>query len=510
MRKFYWLLLGFLTLAVILLIERNGMRHFGGMDHSVMIAVSWNMLNGLMPYRDFYCTLPPGFYLVSTHAFQWLGVHWSSFVHVAALWGGGSFLLQVYLSHQCRMEKWVSLGFAFCCQVLTFVYIAFWWYNPYTVSACLLLYFCVAAYVINPEDKVLPVIMTLLAAVLALGKPNLAAPMLLGACGVSFLASKKWSTWLLCWAGAVVLALGFLAIHGINPLDMIASYISVAVSRGLTNIGFRDVSLLERRGTKVMILLAATFLALAWTALAKGRSQSRSIPWRWIALDSSGMRLMALHCCVIACGAYAAWTNMESKYEDMSLLFAPMIFIYGRHLKQPHDVGIWLHSVCRASLLLVLGLSANAFYLGLLRYRVQLIGYGMFFEKDYSPEAVNNEFFGSIKTGKRFPLLIKQLGSVLASKPPAARVYFGPRMEFAYAAFKIAPPRNLPLWWQPGAGFGLKEQPKIVENWKAAEFGILVFLKDDFTYIPENLVDFIRSTYVEDMSFSELSVFHRK
>jgi len=312
--------------AIVCTIEYNGMRQFGGMDHSVMINVAWSMVNGQKPYQDFFCTLPPAFYLGSYSALKVGGLHWRSFVHLAAIWASISFLAQVFLSKKCGMGNSLSLLYAFCCQALTFVFVSYWWYNPYTISSCLLLYFCVIAYTVNPTDRIVPIVMVLVAAALLLGKPNVAFPMLFASFIVSFFSVRSDKLWAACWGAAGLLALGILALYGIHPLDVFHSYQSVAVSRGLTWVGLKGLGLMERPMVVVWTMAALVFFRMTWASAIQ-----RLIPFDFGKLvelfgrrEDPTLRLLFLSFGTILVGIYAIFTNMEPKFEDMSLLFAPV------------------------------------------------------------------------------------------------------------------------------------------------------------------------------------------
>lgn len=83
-------------------------------------------------------------------------------------------------------------------------------------------------------------------------------------------------------------------------------------------------------------------------------------------------------------------------------------------------------------------------------------------------------------------------------------------MEFGYAVCRVPSPKHLPVWWHPGSSFALADQAAILAVWKEHRFSTLIYLKDDFTWYPPEFLEMLRSMYVRDDAYSELTVFHRR
>jgi hypothetical protein len=89
-------------------------------------------------------------------------------------------------------------------------------------------------------------------------------------------------------------------------------------------------------------------------------------------------------------------------------------------------------------------------------------------------------------------------------------VYFGPRMQWAYAAFAIDPPKDQPSWWHPGVSFDVRREAFYESSLVETGFPIMVFLRDDFTYMSPNLLRRLSENYGLDPTFSTLTVLRRQ
>ena len=123
-------------------------------------------------------------------------------------------------------------------------------------------------------------------------------------------------------------------------------------------------------------------------------------------------------------------------------------------------------------------------------------------------DAFDEGFFDGLRTGVIFKDTYAQVQSVV-SHSTNQQIYFGPRMQWAYAAFGQMSPPHQPVWWQAGVAFSEKEEGTYVNRFIAARYDTLVFLKDDMTYYPATLRNAILDNYVEDQRNSRLTVYRR-
>jgi hypothetical protein len=89
-------------------------------------------------------------------------------------------------------------------------------------------------------------------------------------------------------------------------------------------------------------------------------------------------------------------------------------------------------------------------------------------------------------------------------------VYFGPRMQWAYAAFGIESPADQLVWWDPGVSCPLSDEAAWVKKWQAAKFDAVVLIENDRTRMPAALCDTIQSNYVRLLDYSPATYWKRK
>ena len=150
---------------------------------------------------------------------------------------------------------------------------------------------------------------------------------------------------------------------------------------------------------------------------------------------------------------------------------------------------------------------------GFVRHRVKAIGYGVFFEFATVNKPSDEGFFKNCRFGKNLEAAQSQVAAVISAvarqrnKPEHdLNVYFGPRMQWAYAAFDLSSPRNLPVWWHPGVAFDCKDEGKYVQRWAERHFDVLIFFKGDASYMSQEFLSLIGSKYGLNDSLSHLSV----
>ena len=127
----------------------------------------------------------------------------------------------------------------------------------------------------------------------------------------------------------------------------------------------------------------------------------------------------------------------------------------------------------------------------------------------------HNPFFRGLRTGRIFQSVLAQVGQTVG-RYPGAHVYFGPRMQWGYAAFGLPSPVGQPIWWHPGVSLASSDVGFYLDRWSAAEFDVLVFWYNaranvtDFTYMPQAFLDRIGMAYREDDSLSEMTLYFKR
>ena len=70
--------------------------------------------------------------------------------------------------------------------------------------------------------------------------------------------------------------------------------------------------------------------------------------------------------------------------------------------------------------------------------------------------------------------------------------------------------RNLPIFWHEGSAYPGWMRPSIEDQFWKQHFGTLVFLKDDYTFMPPEMIDKIQRKYVKRFDWPMLDVYYSK
>jgi len=137
---------------------------------------------------------------------------------------------------------------------------------------------------------------------------------------------------------------------------------------------------------------------------------------------------------------------------------------------------------------------------GARRLRVRINGPGLFYS-DYLLETNRHPLFAGMTTYSYLQSTLDAMDSALAEYRrdgyETNDVFFGIRLEFGYAAFRVPSPTHLPVWWDPAASYPLRDEPAIIANFIAHRFPICVFFgeRPDFTYLPTPIVSYLKEHY---------------
>jgi hypothetical protein len=483
----------FLLAASIL---KLGMIQFGGFDHSALIDMGWRIHLGQKPFRDFPCTMPPLFYLGAGSSFDLFGVRWWSLIALAAAYSFATFLWSYGLLLRVFGDRFGAWLYAFMIQICTSVLVSYWWYNPVTTIAAVLVFLSFWLLFGTSDSWRVRASCVASLSLLSLAKPNIAGVMIVGMLVIGLFSGKRLLVISMMTASAVI-ALTVLAIAGIRPRDVVEGYLGIA-SRGASfNQLFQDLGAVEK------ILFTSLLLLLLIPCLMNARQifRHRRNPLLWF----SAVGMVA--------GLYGFVTNGEAKPVDLPMVFLSAlsaVCLLGSDQKNHSENGIFPAFSWRRYYLiqgfLIMGISCAQ---AVTRHRVEAIGPGIFFEYRLSVRRPSPEFFKGMHTGDTFPEVCSEVASVLAGADRYS-VYFGPRMQWAYAAFGLNPPTNQPPWWDPGVAFPKSMENKYISAWASQKFDTLIFFKNDLTYMPQEFIELLVAEYSVDQSYPLLTVLHRK
>jgi hypothetical protein len=467
-----------------------GNRQFGGFDCSLLIDVGWRLIQGQRPYRDFICTLPPGFYLGVKYAFQIFGVRWDALLFVTAIFSAATFLWIYFLLAailESRSLAYLGAVTIQCCGVLS---VSYWWYNSVTMIAATIFFLSCVLYLQRTSEAGPQVSYVVALALLGLMKPNVAFLTAAGGVVFSLLATPRKVRLLLLTLAAVGVNLAFLLANHVSLTGMIAGYLAAAADRGLTIAG------IAMEGPPDSFRLVTCVLVLLAPLLVWGREFLQD--FRQSDFESVARGLLLL--CGPVVTFYATFTDMELKDVEWPLLCCFGLILLGK--RWPEDRGRF----ARAYFCFLLALTASDLYLGAARFRVAHVG--DFFSPSGKLESPGVPFFAHMKASHRLRGAVEAVEGVLAYHPRP--IFFGPRMEFAYAAFRLPSPPGLPVWWHPGTSFRRTDEPAILRTWRDQCFQTLVFLKNDYPYYSPEFHQTLDSLYMRDDFWVSITVFRRR
>ncbi len=434
-----------------------GMRQFGGADPSVIIDSGWRLYCGQKPYVDFPCTVPVESYMGAELAFRLFGVFWSSLIKLTV----GYFLLTYFwmyvLLRYVFQNRLLAFLVVITCESMSLILVSYWWYNPVTSLTVVLYTASVAAVLIRPRNRWLWVSLCMSLVLTALMKPNVAGIAIIGGtCSLLFSPSTRWRTCAVS-AAAFVLWLGILATHGLTMTQVLGSYFSVA-SRAISSEGF----LAHPSPTDWYLAWLGLFAVLpGWVRAAWFKAPLHQ---RTDLLILAGFGLLA--------SLDGFYSNSELKIVDMPLaVLSAAILLACIPSEGPalRVSSVWLaYLILMCSTFTVLSLGE-----AITRHRILAIWNGLFFEYQMEETPLKTRFFSGLRAGHNLHVTESAIADLCASRN-VDHAYFGPRLEWAYAAFHIPSPKGLPIFWDKGVGYPLKDEGLETNRWINDQFNPIV------------------------------------
>lgn len=529
--------------VILVFILHFGMFQIGGYDHGYMVDLGWRLLKGQHLYKDFPCTTPISFVLGSKFALQWFGISWRSFVSIMALFAVVTFAWSLFLLTRLFGRHWTTLLWAAAIQVTSPMLVSFWTYNSTADLASLLFVLSAVYWFRRPDDMAALVSYGASLLLLATMKPNVAGTLILGISAILlFSPGHRWK--LICVSlTAFGLFLLFLAVNHVNFSTMIASYLSVS-RRGASLVPFlQDLNPVESRMAMLVLMVV---LVPAVMILSQGRETTR-LPVAWIPplamvggfilfiikpgskpvgeatifvpvalaliLGRKSLCTLSAWLPVVALlGAlYGFVTNSEHKLVDMPPVLAATLLLAAemRSLAVPSPNAIlrmpaaWNRYFSFACV--VLGAAGLA--QGIARDRVHSIGPKQFFEYDNS-HTVTDGFFKGVRCGVILDETLKEMDYLLRQNPSAS-VWFGPRMQWGYAAFDKPSPIHEPVQWDR-AMFDASREKDFFDTFLQSRHQLLILYKNDLSGYSQEEASRIVQQYDVDQSMPALTILRLK
>lgn len=514
-----------------------GMKQFGGYDMSLMIDAGWRVYQGQIPYSDFVCTLPPSFYLGLKYAYSFFGVKWSSIIILDCI---SSAITTVWIYVLLRLSGfgWLNTSLlTLLAHATTTMLTSFWWYNPFLSINICLLYLTSRLFI---KNSTVPLTISLILSMLLilLGKPNgwISLPVF----AITFLPDRKRLVYYfggLC--ASLILMNLILWAENINPIAMFNSYRSISGSRGIQNpvnniilsgniridnIMFYSIFLYlfimavagniktmklstnpEHKRLRFQNVLLNSALFLVVFALFNTNVDIKNMDLLPIMLSVVLTEIVDLHHCSYLFRKNRGSTGQDKKHTFLNLQ-KDVVFSWFR---------LFTIQLC------ILFYLVNSLYIGVNRLRVMRIGPLVYYEDPPLQKIQNTTFFEGLSSGKILQEMIDEVDSIV-QKDWNQKFFFGPRIEFFYALFRLPSPEHLPVWWHGGTSYPLSLIPTLAESWNSHKFDVLIFPKNDifvftdakfgqYPFFPDAIKDSIHNDYqIDHISFRHISVAYRK
>jgi hypothetical protein len=198
-------------------------------------------------------------------------------------------------------------------------------------------------------------------------------------------------------------------------------------------------------------------------------------------------------------GAYGYVTNCDWWVDLTLMLFAFALLVHQLRSTLWARYVTWLCVV----------LSVAGIAQGICRERVKAIGLPLFFEYAGNKHRVKDGFFEGLYCGDIFAEILRE-ESIVLQQSRTNTIWFGPIMQWGYAAFNLPSPRMQPVIWDPGELFDKADEEMYFDRFMDSHFETLIFFKDDFLKYSRPELGRIGMSYDVDDSFHTLTVAHLK
>lgn len=473
------------ALLCTVLIEWSGHRQWHLWDLSMVVDSAWRTYLGQRPGVDYISPLPIGFDAIGGVAFRVFGISWSALVHIAAVWACLCLIWEFVLLRALRVSRsWALLISGSICAV-TLVQKSFLYHSAFsTPIAAILLTTCF--YLLRERASMLALVSLWLAsAVLLLGKQNAALSVVLVA-ALAAVTPRLRVRVIAALVLSAAAAFGIIVLVAGSVSPVWQSTVTAGSMRGLPNTTalFGIYSGLGQTAFWFDIVT----VALAFTPL--GRRLLSGLT-RHEQLLSVGAMMVAL---------YGMSTNNDLKMTDLPPLIVA-VFV-------PIALGGSSRWIVRPQValgaILALGIAA-----GMVRLTLSGSAGRVFTSGPLTEMGGDDAFFRGLAAGPRLAAIDRDVTKVAAQIGPR-RVFFGPALEFAYAAHGFVPPAGLPLWWHPGTSYALAQSDQIVRRFTEHPPSAAVFILNDWPGMPRGIYQFLLGPDYDRRLVGGLVVFERR
>jgi hypothetical protein len=480
------------------------------MDGGVLINGAWQQYLGRVPYRDFSTGLPPLHLILSGAAFKAFGPSWTSLTILTALFSAVTFMLCYILASWRGASPLEAAAIALVPQAVTFMTASWWCYNEEVSIVASLFVLSCGILLKEPESPPPFLGMTafaISAGLLLLCKPNITGPLLLGATLTLFLGFPRMRVSLIVsLAVAGVLALAFLLAAHVSPFDLLREY--HGASSRLSHPRGMLYNLLWYGEWEAAPTDCLFVLLVLWTAWLFRRHRD---------FIEASPRTKAIARLVTVCSAvsfFGMLTNNDLNMTELPIMLISL-WMFQQELGPQSDRPAILY---RRLLLPLTALYLVIFATCIAVSRADIVGKGdgQFARNSFDRMGLhqtNRKLFNGMWINGIFDNVDGDLARFVRmySGPGGldGRVYFGPRVDYAYAEFGITPLEDLPLWWE-GIGNTDQRTTRFLDH----RFEYIILWRNDgdvgdISFLPKAIMADLAANY-EQVPFPHIYVLRRK
>jgi hypothetical protein len=466
------------SICLFLLEEAVGNRQFDGFDLSGIVDVGWRQIMGQKLFSDFICVLPVGFMLPVKYAYQIFGIAWNSITIINSSFLIITFWWMYFLFKNLKISAFQSFLLSLMTEMASVFMISYWWYNSITTVLCIIFILSALSLLASKPRWQISISYIISLSFLALSKPNIAMIIIFFVTIILITQKKSFMRIVLFSLSAVVIDVIILYSNGLNPFIVCRGYLD-GVERALPTKFFAGFSFPE----KVAQVFEFFFLSICCFLIIIKKNESSNFNQRKLFTQ----RNLILGIIILA-GFYQWGTSREIAAVSFPLIFIPLFLAAGDYLSNSIDIIPLFKNIYYSSILflIIIGL-----VFGMLRYRIELVG--PFFEAT-SQKTENSLYFNHCYESPSFNETLSEISAAIKNDSKS-KVFFGPRLEFAYCAFKRPSPLNMPLYWFKGSSYKSSKEPEIISNWKKKSFNLVIIRRNDFMRIPQEIISYIENNY---------------
>jgi hypothetical protein len=414
-----------------------GMQLFSSIDGGITINAAWQEYHGAVPYRDFFTGVPPLFLLPAGWAIDLWGPTWFSLVKLTCVFSVTTFLWSFAIIWDSTKSAIQALIYAIILQAIIVLPGSWWWYNEISWMACVLFFASTLSLLCNSKNIVFAFASFFLSgAAVALSKVNMGAILILSVALLLVFHKRLRGLVLISAIGIFFLDSVFLVLNQISPLQVLENYLDLSARLNLTMFDHLLTVPYEFDGRWQLCsfpILAVTIVICIY------KSQWRDLELKW--------SFLAMFVIALILGCASAGMNYQRKALCCSCLVVILPFLHVQTQSSPSCPKL----AKRLSLIIVLALSVMGIYVGSSRTQFEYFG-----QLSYAPPKERVLFhtpplLAGMQLSRGFAGVVQDIDRALTDFDvlrSGKSIFFGPNVDFSYAAFDLPSPKYLPLWWE--------------------------------------------------------------